>query len=670
VLIGGGAGPARAERPGGVPGGRGGSGPGGQRPRGREAIFFVLGFIGIAAPALGTDGPPRTWGGWFLVVIGAVAGSLAVTSLRDVLLTGISRLPTRSQLWRWAQAGVASAAALGLLVGVGIGVSRAYGYGRALLRDCDVPLEVPIVTDTDTARTVGRLAGEFERVTADDQGCPPAHLTVFTGPRAQVRSAILNGWDVVAGAEPVVRGPLRDIGPRPLVWLPSTTIEVDRLIAEAPQAGGVVPFARPAIWARTPMVLAAPAGVTPPAAAGPQVQVQSLLADDVTVVRPDPAVSSAGELAVVASLGPPPGRSQPETEAHQLEHRLARELPRRGYPLGDASAVLGAYRELSCQEPQKVAIFLPRQFVVRPDLAGAPLDGDCGAGDRDLAVLGSDPGLTFELPAVLLDWPDTGGDAATATARRFRDWLLSAEGRREVTAAGLQPSLVAQGQTGDQEPPGESWPEAMNPALLDRVQAALEFQGLVRRHARVVIALDSSLSMATSLTAAQGVVDDFVARLGEEDQVGLFTFGRRTTTPVPPGPAGPASASDTSRDHVRRASLTVSPGGETPLWTGIDGAAALLGPERTGPDEPAAAVLVVTDGRIALGEALRAAAKARVGRAGARVFLVAVGGVGCDGRLTAVARELDGRCAEPGDRAPGGGMDGVAAAIWGAVDDR
>jgi hypothetical protein len=643
-------------------GGQGGSG--GPRPGGREALFFVLGVIGIAGPALGSDGPPRTWVGWCLVILGAAAGSIVATSLRDVVLTGLSRMPSRSQVWRWTRAALASAVALGLLVGVGIGVSRTWSWGRALLRDCDAPLEVPVVTDADGAATVRRLAAEFERVTAaGQQGCPAATMTVFAAAPAQVRAALLNGWDAAAPAPPVVRGPARDLGPRPLVWLPSSTVEVDRVVQEAPGADGVVPFARPVIWARTPVVLAAPAGVREPAVADQRVQLQSLLADGVTVVRPDPATSTAGEFAVAASLGPPPGRSQGDIDAgRQLEQRLAATLPSAGYPLGGAAAVLRAYRELSCREPQRVAFLLPRQLALHPELAGAPLAGDdCPAGDRSLTVLSADRTYMLAHPAVLLDWPDAEGDAATAMARRFRDWLLSPDGRREVVAAGLQPPAP-----GDPEAAAGAWPAELDKPLLDRVDTALRFQSQVRRNARVVVALDSSLSMATSLPAAQTVVDDFVSRLGERDHVGLLTFGRRMTTPVPPGPAGPAARTGTRREHVATASLTVAPGGETPLWEGIGGALALLGPRRTGPEDPAAAVLVVTDGRIEPGEAERVGVVTRARRAGARVFVVAVGGAGCDARLAAVAAQLKGTCTEPGDRRPGGGLDGVAAEIWGA----
>jgi hypothetical protein len=659
VEIGAGPGPAGGQRPGGVPGGRD-SAP----PSTREAVFFVLGFVGIAGPALGADGPPRTWFGWCLVIVGSVAGSIVTTSL----LTGIFRLPSRSNLWRWTRAALASLVALGLLVGVGIGVSRTWSWGRALLRDCDAPLEVPIVTDADDAGTARRLAAEFERVTAAErQGCPAATLTIFTAAPTEVRAALLSGWDAAAPAPPVVRGPARDLGPRPLVWLPPSTLEVDRVVTDAPGADGVVPFARPAIWARTPVVLAAPAGVPEPAVADQRVQLQSLLADGVAVVRPDPATSAAGEFAVAASLGPPAGRGQRvDDAARQLEQQLAATLPRTGYPLGGASAVLRAYRDLSCRAPQRVAFLLPLQLAQHPELAGAPLAGDdCPAGDRSLTVLSRDPTYVLAHPVVLLDWPDARGDAATAMARRFRDWLLSEDGRRAVVAAGLQPPAVGPAGGEHAAGPGE-WPGPMDESLRDRVDTALTFQSRVRRHARVVIALDSSLSMATSLPSAQTVVDDFVSRLGVDDHVGLLTFGRRMTTPVPPGPAGPAAKAETRREHVSVAALTVAPGGQTPLWDGIGGALALLGPRRAGAEGPVAAVLVVTDGRIELGEAARADVVTRARRAGARVFVVAVGGAGCDARLSTVAAQLKGTCAEPGDRRPGGGMDGVAAEIWGA----
>jgi Mg-chelatase subunit ChlD len=404
--------------------------------------------------------------------------------------------------------------------------------------------------------------------------------------------------------------------------------------------------------------------VRQPAVADQRVQLAELLGSGVSVVRPDPAVSSAGELAVAAALGPPPGRSQRELDAgRRLEQELAGALPRSGYPLGDVAAVLRAYRDRSCTEPQQVAFLLPQQFVDRPESAGASLDGDCQQEGRRLTLIRSDQSLALEHPVVVLDWKDTAQDAAPAMARRFRDWLLSGAGQQAVTAAGLQVP-----PPGTQPAAGETpWPAAMNRGLLDRVDAALEFQSRVRRHARIVFALDSSLSMGTSMPAARAAVEELVGRLGEQDEIGLATFGREPVRPVPPGPAGRESDRSALRDRVRAAALAAEPAGETPLWPGIGQALALMRPVPRGEDAPTAAVVVVTDGRIALGEAARRRVVAQARREGVRGFVVAVGVGGCDARLTGVAEQLGGRCAEPGDRTPGGGLDGMAAAIWGAA---
>jgi hypothetical protein len=87
----------------------------------REAIFFVLGVVGIAAPALGTDGPPRTWFGWFLVVVGAAAGSVVATSLRHVLYAWLSKPQSWLRLRAWVVRGIASVTALALVVGLAVG---------------------------------------------------------------------------------------------------------------------------------------------------------------------------------------------------------------------------------------------------------------------------------------------------------------------------------------------------------------------------------------------------------------------------------------------------------------------------------------------------------------------------------------------------------------------
>jgi hypothetical protein len=122
----------------------------------------------------------------------------------------------------------------------------------------------------------------------------------------------------------------------------------------------------------------------------------------------------------------------------------------------------------------------------------------------------------------------------------------------------------------------------------------------------------------------------------------------------------------TVRDRVRAAALAARPAGETPLWIGIGQALDRFGPVPHGAEAPASALVVVTDGRIELGADASTDVVARARGDGVRVFVVAVGSGGCDVHLETVAERLGGECATPGDRAPGGGLDGMAAAIWGA----
>src|SRR5213075_3135286 len=123
---------------------------------------------------------------------------------------------------------------------------------------------------------------------------------------------------------------------------------------------------------------------------------------------------------------------------------------------------------------------------------------------------------------------------------------------RAVVAAGLQPPAAAQ-------PAGGAWPVPLDATLRDRVETALTFRNGVQRPTRVVIALDSSLSMATSLPAAQAVVDDVASRLGDTDQAGLLTFGRSVSTPVVPAPVGSATKAGNRRERLSEASLGVVP---------------------------------------------------------------------------------------------------------------
>lgn len=637
------------------------------------AVLFVLGVIGIAAPELGTEGEPQTARGWVYLIVGAVAGSLAVIGGLELALNAAWLRPVWGRIERPLRIVLFSALVVSLTVGCGVGVAAAVSVGQDLFRGCTAPTEVSVATDPENAGVARRLAEEFERNAAEDDGCAGVNLTVYDASAADVQAALLEHWSPVDETDPESLHPLRDIGPRPDLWLPSSTVEVDRLPAEA--RGRTLPIARASVYAGSRPVI----GVSPQAAVIAPPPDRSIGWHDarrllregkvpVPVIRPDGGVSAAGRLAAATMVrAPDPRTGQPVNGGtmRQIELDLAASARAAGYPLGNAGAVLGRYAERSCNETQHLAaVLLPRHLVAHPELVGVsladrPWDTCLTEEDRALRTIDPADSRDVGLPAVVLAWEHPAGPSTAADkAEAFRRWLLSHAGQEAAQALGLEPRDRME-RTGSERFDVTGASHAMDPGLLTDVDQALTVQQRASERTRMLIALDTSLSMSTALPAATVAVDDLLDRLGENDEVGLLTFGRDfdpgRDPRVPLGPAGSPLQRDAHRQQVLTAMGRERPGGQTPLWPAVTAGTGVLdgAPAGSGLDQ---VLVVVTDGAIPAGPA-DAALVARDEGTRPRVVLLAIGGRSCSAPLLAVTAGLGGSVCVTS-------VGDAAAAIW------
>ncbi|GAA3192795.1 substrate-binding domain-containing protein [Dactylosporangium siamense] len=607
-------------------------------------LVVVSGALGISLQQL-SAGTPATTASWVLLIVGSCIGGAA-----GILATGLFE-----RLLAWAGFGwaflrrrtrmrtvVVAATACALAVAAGLVIPVAYETLHRYLYGCPQPAAVRVMTSVEQLAAARRVAGAYEVATAEQHhGCPTADLYVYGAGPTESRAAVASGW---------LNDALQRIGPRADVWLPDSTLDVSAAVAASARFGVAVPIAEQRSIAYSPIVLAAPTALP-----GDQ-QWRQLWAEigrlGWDVVRPDPAVSSAGVLATAAlyaSLG------APVAAARDVEQRLEAALDRGRYPLGTS-------QDLLCHGGT-AAVITTEQAVVRYNQGLG-----CGPPERPLLVQYPNDTISEDHPFVRLAW-DGVAATTTAAAAGFGAWLGSDDGRRELVRAGLRPTgLFAVG-----DPLTEQF-GAHAGAVFDRrapqpkaVEDALRLYERAHRPGRVLLALDASGSMQAGVDRAGTTRFQLASRgvtgaldlMSDRDEFGLRIFpadgrgaGTRELLPIGPAAGRKQAAAD--------AMAAVRPAGGTPLLQAILDGARDVG---ASPGDRIASLVVLTDGNDTSGRS-PSEVDAQVRGRGVRVFVVAIGEASCGTlALRDVTAHTGGGCYDAGLDT----LDDVLVALFGLL---
>ncbi|WP_327010126.1 substrate-binding domain-containing protein [Dactylosporangium sp. NBC_01737] len=383
-----------------------------------SVLVVLSGGLGISLQQLST-GTPNSAGRWAMLIIGSCIGgaaSILATGLFERLLTwagfGWAFLRRHTRL-RTVVAGVTACA---LAVAAGLVIPVAYEALHRRLYGCPQPAAVRVMTSVEQLGAARRVADAYEVATAErHHGCPAADLYVYGAGPTESRAAVASGW---------LNDALQRIGPRADVWLPDSTLDVEAAVAASARFGVTVPIAEQRSIGYSPIVLASPAAL--PADAGWRQLWTETGRLGWDVVRPDPALSSAGVLATAAlytGLGATP------VTARGVEQRLEASLDRGRYPLGTS-------QDLLCQGGT-AAVIATEQAVVRYN-QGLGCPGSAGPPERPLLVQYPNDTISEDHPFVRLAW-DGVAATTTAAATGFGAWLRGDDGRRELVRAGLRP---------------------------------------------------------------------------------------------------------------------------------------------------------------------------------------------------------------------------------------
>jgi hypothetical protein len=636
-----------------------------------SALVALFTGVGIVLQQLST-GQPLSAGRWAMLIVGSAiggVGGLLAAGLFDPLLTWSGGAVAK--LRRLLQPRVLSLVGGFCIVALALGytVPRMIDGVERWWRGCERPAAVRVLTSAEQLGAARQLAGDYESVTAAaNDGCPTAELYVYAARPADAREAVGSGW---------TNGALLRIGPRPDVWLPDATADIDAARDAAARFAVPVPIDEQRTIAASPVVLGLPAGAVPADLADRRHGLTwRQLWDEVVrrgwdVLRPDPSISGAGALATASLYA---GIQADPAAARAVEQRIERSLDAGGFPLGDGAELLCRKR---AGDPHRAAVLGTEQALVRFN-QGLGCGLDQGPPDAEQALVAFYPTDTLGLdhPFVRLGWDATAA-TTSAAARDFGGWLRGEEGQRALLRTALRPPplfAVAEplterfgahaGVVFDRRPPAAG-----------TLTAALRRYAQARRPGRIVLALDVSGSMRTPVdrggTTRFHVAREGVARALElmsgRDEFGLWVFpaaggdsGTREIVPLGRADA-PVSGLPRKKATVDRLA-GIGPAGGTPLLQAVkDG----VGAAAKGAEGRIASLVVLTDGNDTSGAAPSEVDTAVRGR-GVRVFVIAIGEASCGAfALRDITAHTGGACYDAAPGAVGDVLQDLFVLLWG-----
>jgi hypothetical protein len=460
--------------------------------------------------------------------------------------------------------------------------------------DCPIPVELPILTGQAMEAKLGTIADEL--LNRPDSGCPKANVYVFSAPTSDAAIvAVARGWSDTH---------LREIGPRPAVWIPDAGTDVARAtrLGSSPRLENHGPIAvSPVVVAMTKVDREA-VGLDRDASWAEILDAGGLRSrGSVRLMRASPTSSSTGLLATIAIYG-------------TLGDGLRRDAEGIIEPIdaGEATAlcVLGPANTAGTRFRAVVASEQSMVSRNREEL------GQCGA-----TRPGEDPGLeaiypadgTSKLDYPFVEVPSTAGDRdrQRSIARELLYQLRSAEGQRRLRQAGFR-DTTDHSDSDERDGVLRDQPaRALAPPKGDTANTTITGWDQARRPVSTLLVVDVSGSMRTTLggqskdrmTVARDGARLIAERTGDEDRLSLWKFstevdGRRDYKGlVPMRPAGQLVNGRTQRDTVmaQLGAIRVKENGDTGLYDTLVAGMAHL--REVSPGKGVVrALIVVTDG--------------------------------------------------------------------------
>ncbi|GAA1665590.1 hypothetical protein GCM10009830_08960 [Glycomyces endophyticus] len=437
---------------------------------------------------------------------------------------------TRGRRKRWAYLGAMAAVCAALVVTI--------DPPRLVLpwnRDCADPVSLTVLLPEDGAIGFEVALTEFNAWYTED-GCRRAEVTAYDAPWPAVEKALAAGWAAVPSEDAALQ-PLRDVGPRPDLWIAESRTQVEAAAAMLGGAGepGALDLDDSVRVGTTPLVVAVPAEDLEDGFNGGSQRAEAPLPDLIDalgaeygtpVLRPDPMATHAGVLFLRNLYG--------EDAVHggvgaRLENQLVEWTAAAGNPLPVNDTALLC--QLSEQDEEFAALVTEASLARYNE--GGPLGADCALrGDRhtDLVpVYGEDfGGLDYQ--AARFEWADDPwsgerGEAAAALQR----WLADAEDWN-LSSIGVRDNDFRGGQLFGDVAFDEAFAVEAEPLGAEAYESLRVAYSRNRPPTDVLLAIDRSGTMsgrdggASRFELATAGVEAALRYLGEQDRAGLWTF--------------------------------------------------------------------------------------------------------------------------------------------------
>ncbi|MFB9660268.1 VWA domain-containing protein [Glycomyces mayteni] len=539
---------------------------------------------------------------WSTVLVAVGIGIIIVQLLWSLLRVGAGRGSVRFT----GAAVVVFAVVCSFILGFLLRPMALQIYDR--LYSCGDPVELTVLVPADGAAWFQQAVTEFNREYGEGE-CRAANVTAYSAPWPEVEKAMAQGWQPPPeGEEDRPFEALRDVGPRPHLWIAESQTQVELADAKLSDNASGVRYevfepkdAEPI--GRTPLVLAVPEPVldTQRFNDGNPVTDRELndliveLGDEhaTPVLRSDPAVSTTGLLFYRALAA--------QGQAALAESRLANAAASTGIALSPSDT------DLLCeiartQGANPTAAVLTTEMALAHYNTGRALGDGCPSADDMrsglVPVYGTGLGA-LDYRAVRLDWTgDPWAERRSKVADDLRSWLAGERSEAYPEALGMRSEDYERDALAGDYRFETGFDVEADPLSADEFEALQTDYGRSRLPTTVLLAVDHSGSMNEEVgggrTRFELATDGVVAALdylgvNPEDQAALWTFpvsGSGSHEPVF------AMTADPPDDVAERLRDTPSSNGVDLHQTLLDGIAEL---DAAGGDG-SAAMVVITDG--------------------------------------------------------------------------
>ena len=441
---------------------------------------------------------------------------------------------------------------------------------------CPLPVEIPVLASQENLAAVQVAVTTFEQGESAwlNQSCFVADLTVYAARSdSDAESDLESGWGPSA---------LSADGPRPDIWLPSSTEEFRAVNAHASSTAPRLAIA--GSTGSSPLVIAVPTSlIRSDAIYGAErdgnwgTMYSMLQGHGISLSVPNPEQSATGLLGITGSYG-------------DITSEQERQIAALGNSSPDSGIMLCAAARAAEQKHLPPAAYLVSEAAAKLYNSGQHTEDACPTPPfPPLTLLYPSDAASLDFPFITLDW---GGNSATAQfAQRyemdFYHWLGSQAGQAVLQSYGLRPPR-----------PSVTQPSSTLPSQ-SQIQGALQRFTRKAPPRRILVAIDDSDPMEPYLQQIASAVAKVLGTgtttsLGTRDSFGIWAFpGVGTSTYRTLVPFG--SGENSRRDAVAASVSTLSAqahSAEFDLLT--DAARVLYGPAMA--QHAISSVILLTDG--------------------------------------------------------------------------